>query len=112
VDVSGEVAVDARVHGVVGYGGGGDDSVAAEVMESVVLRLVEARDWGRHARWKRTAYSPSSLEVDVLDGKVVVRRSRAVVHHLVPSSSSPFIEHYAARRAHTLCPWVKNVIGL
>jgi hypothetical protein len=50
VDVSGEVAVDARVHGVVGYGGGGDDSVAAEVMESVVLRSVEAQDWGRHAR--------------------------------------------------------------
>jgi hypothetical protein len=50
--------------------------------------------------------------VDVLDGEVVVRRSRAVVHRLVPSPSSPFVEHCVAGRVHALCPWVKNVIGL
>jgi hypothetical protein len=55
-------------------------------------------------RWKRAAYSPSSLKVDVLNGEVVVRRSRAVVHRFVPCSFSPFVEHYVARRAHTLCP--------
>jgi hypothetical protein len=60
----------------------------------------------------RVAYSPSSLEVDVLDGEVVLRRSRAVVHRFVPCPSSPFVEHYVARRAHTLCPWVKNAVGL
>jgi hypothetical protein len=34
---------------------------------------------------------------------VVVRRSHAVVYRLVPCPSSPFIKHYIARRAHTLC---------
>jgi hypothetical protein len=81
-------------------------------LESVALRSVEARGWGRHARWKRTAYSPSSLEVDVLDGEVVIRRSRVVVHLFVPCPSSPFIEHNVARRAHMLCPWIKNALGL
>jgi hypothetical protein len=32
VDVPGEVNVNARVHGVVGYGGGGEDIIAAEVV--------------------------------------------------------------------------------
>jgi hypothetical protein len=50
--------------------------------------------------------------VDVLDGEVVVRRSRSVVHRLVPSPSSPFVKHYVVCHTHTLCPWVKNVIGL
>jgi hypothetical protein len=65
-------------------------------LESVALRSVEAQDWDRHARWKRTAYSPSSLEVDVLDGEVIIRRSRAIIHHFVPCPSSPFVEHYVA----------------
>jgi hypothetical protein len=30
----------------------------------------------------------------------------------VPYPSSPFVEHYIARCAHTLCPWVKNAVGL
>jgi hypothetical protein len=81
-------------------------------LDNVALRSMEARDWGKHARWKRVAYSPSSLKVDVLNGEVVVRRSRVVVHRFVSSPSSPFVEHYAARRAHTLCPWVKNAVGL
>jgi hypothetical protein len=50
--------------------------------------------------------------VDVLDGEVVVRQSRAIVHRFVPCPSSPFIEHYIACCAHTLCPWVKNAVGL
>jgi hypothetical protein len=50
--------------------------------------------------------------VDVLDGEVVVRRSRAVVHRLVPCPSSPFVEHYITRRAYTLCFLVKDVVGL
>jgi hypothetical protein len=81
-------------------------------LDNVVLRSVEARGLGRHARWKRAAYSPSSLKVDVLDGEVVVHRSQVVVHRFVPCPSSPFVEHYVARRAHTLCPWVKNAVGL
>jgi hypothetical protein len=60
----------------------------------------------------RAAYSPSSLEVDVLDGEVVVRQSRVIVHRFVPCPSSPFVEHYIARLAHTLCPWVKNAVDL
>ena len=66
--------------------------------------------WGRPAR-RRVAYSPSSLKVDVLDGEVV-RRSRAVVHRLVPRPSSPFVEHNVARRAHTLCLRVEDAVGL
>jgi hypothetical protein len=50
--------------------------------------------------------------VDILDGEVVVRRSRAVVHRFVPYPSSLFVEHYVTHRAHTLYPWVKNVVGL
>jgi hypothetical protein len=50
--------------------------------------------------------------VDVLDGEVVVCRSRAVAHRFVPCPSSLFVEHYIVRRAHTLCPWVKNAVGL
>jgi hypothetical protein len=50
--------------------------------------------------------------VDILDGEVVVRQSRVVVHRLVPGPSSPFVEHYVARRAHMLCSWVKDVVGL
>jgi hypothetical protein len=50
--------------------------------------------------------------VDVHDGEVVIRRSRVVIHRFVPCPSSTFVEHYVARRAHTLCPWVKNVVGL
>jgi hypothetical protein len=50
--------------------------------------------------------------VDVLDGEVVIRRSRAVTNHFVPYPSSPFIKHYVACRAPRLCPWVKNVVGL
>jgi hypothetical protein len=50
--------------------------------------------------------------VDVLDGEVVVRQSRAVIHRFVPCPSSPFVEHYVTHCAHTLCPWVKNAVGL
>jgi hypothetical protein len=50
--------------------------------------------------------------VDVLDGEVVIHSSRAVVHRFVPCPSLPFVEHYVVRRAHTLCPWVKNAVGL
>jgi hypothetical protein len=48
----------------------------------------------------------------LLDGEVVVRQSRAVVHRFVSCPSSLFVEHYVARRAHTLCPWVKNAVDL
>ena len=73
---------------------------------------MEARDWGRRARRRRAAYSPSSLEVDVLDSEFVVRRSRAIVHRLVPRPSSPFVEHNVARRAHMLCLRVEDAVGL
>jgi hypothetical protein len=35
VDVPEGVAIDARVHGVVGYGGGGEGLIAAEVVDGV-----------------------------------------------------------------------------
>jgi hypothetical protein len=70
----------------------------------VALESVETWGWGRTAR-RRVAYS---LRV----GEVVVRRRRAVIHHLVLGPSSPFVEHYIARRAHTLCSWVKDAVGL
>jgi hypothetical protein len=101
--VPGGVAVVARVHGVTGCGGGGEDLIAAEV----------GRGSGTGVDMLGGRELPTiSLEVDVLDGEVVIRRSRAVVHCFVPCPSSPFVEHYVARRAHTLCPWVKNVLGL
>jgi hypothetical protein len=50
--------------------------------------------------------------VDVLDSEVVVRRSRAVIHCIVPCPSSSFVEHYVTCRAHTLHLWVKNAVGL
>jgi hypothetical protein len=50
--------------------------------------------------------------VGVLNGEVVVRQSQAVVHHFVPCSFSPFVEHYITHRAHTLCLCVKNAVGL
>jgi hypothetical protein len=50
--------------------------------------------------------------MDVLDGEVVGRRSRAAVHRFVSYPSSPFVEHYVAHRAHMLCPWVKNAVGI
>jgi hypothetical protein len=80
VDVPGGVAVDAGVHGVTSCGGGGEDLIAAEIVAGERGAEVKWRlgHWGRHAQWKRTAYS---LEVDVLDGEVVVRRSRAVILH-------------------------------
>jgi hypothetical protein len=83
------VVIDAGVHQVAGCGGSGKDLVAAEVMAG-----------------------ERGADVDVLDGEVVVRRSQAVIHRFVPCLSSPFVEHYVARRAHTLCPWVNNVVGL
>ena len=52
------------------------------------------------------------VEVDILDSEVVVRRSRAIVHCLVPHPSSPFVEHNIVRRAHTLCLWVEDAVGL
>jgi hypothetical protein len=39
---------------------------------------------------------------------VVVPSSTA----LVPGPSSPFVEHYVARHAHTQCSWVKDAVGL
>jgi hypothetical protein len=50
--------------------------------------------------------------VDVLNGEVIVCRSRVVVHRLVLGPSLPFVEHYIARRAHTQCSWVKDAVGL
>jgi hypothetical protein len=111
--VPGGVAVAVGVHGGTGCGGGGEDIVAAEVVAGQRSAEVGGSSGtGVDMLGGRVAYSPSSLEVDVLDGEVVVRWSRAVVHRFVPCPSSPFVEHYVARRAHMLCPWVKNAVGL
>jgi hypothetical protein len=76
------VAVAAGVHGGTGCGGDGEDIIATKVVA------------GQHS------------------AEVVICQSRAVVHRFVPFPSSPFVEHYITRRAHTLSPWVKNAVGL
>jgi hypothetical protein len=103
--VPGGVADAAGVHGGTGCGGGGEDIVTAEVVAGQRSAEVGGGSGtGVDMLGGRAACSPSSLEVDVLDGEVVVRQSRAVVHRFAPCSFSPFVEHYIVRRAHTLCP--------
>jgi hypothetical protein len=108
------VADAAGVHGGTDCGGGGEDIIAAEVVAGQRSAEVGG-DSGTGVDMlggRELPTPPSSLELDVLDGEVVGRRSRAVVHRFVPYPSSPFVEHYIARRAHTLCPWVKNAVGI
>jgi hypothetical protein len=50
--------------------------------------------------------------VNVVDDEVSESQSRAVVHRLVPSPASPFIEHDVPRDANALCHRVKDAIGL
>jgi hypothetical protein len=113
VDVPGGVAVDAGVHGVTGCSGSGEDLVATEVMVGERGTEVDGGSGtGVDMLGERELPTPSSLEVDVLDGEVVIHQSRAVIHWFVPCPSPPFVKYYVACRAHTLYPWVKNVVGL
>ncbi|RLN13108.1 hypothetical protein C2845_PM09G13320 [Panicum miliaceum] len=115
VGVPGGVAGGAGVRGVAGCGGIGEEVIAVEVVarERAAAEIAGAGVGGDSGtRCGGAAYSPSSLEVDVLDSEVFVRRCRAVVHCLVPCPSSPFVKHYVARRAHTLCLRVENAVDL
>jgi hypothetical protein len=105
----------AGEHGVAGCGGvGEDDLVTARVLaeERGAAGVEGAGDWGRHARQRGATYSPSSLEVEVLNSEVVVCRSQAVVHHLFPRPSPAFIEHNIVRSTHMLCLRVEDAAGL
>jgi hypothetical protein len=50
--------------------------------------------------------------VNVVDYEVSESRSRVVVHHLVPSPASPFVEHDIPRDEDALCRRVENAVGL
>jgi hypothetical protein len=50
--------------------------------------------------------------VDVVDYKVSESQSRAVVHRLVPSPASPFVEHDVMGDADVLCRRIEDAVGL
>jgi hypothetical protein len=50
--------------------------------------------------------------VNVVDDEVSESRSRAVIHRLVPSPASPFVEHDVPRDADALCRRVEDAVGL
>ncbi len=50
--------------------------------------------------------------MDVVDDEVSEHRSRAVVHRLVPSPTSPFVEHDVPRNADALRCRVEDAVGL
>jgi hypothetical protein len=106
--VPGGVADAAGVHGGTSCGGGGEDIVAAEVVA------------GQHSV---EVGGGSGTGVDMLGGRELPTPPAlskwtystvklSYVHRFVPCPSSPYVEHYVARRAHTLCPWVKNAVVL
>jgi hypothetical protein len=109
VDVPGGVAVDAGVHGVTGCGGGGggEDLVAAEV---VPMKSVEAQGDMLGGRELPTPPAPMKWTYSTVKLSYVGVESSSTA--LSDSPSSPFVEHYITHCAHTLCPWVKNAIGL
>jgi hypothetical protein len=107
------VVIDAGVHGIIGCGGGGEDLVAAEVVagergaeigggSGTGLDMLGGRELPTPPAPSKWTYSTVKLSY------VGVEPSSTAVS--CPSSS--FVEHYVTRRAHTLCPWVKNAIGL
>jgi hypothetical protein len=107
------VAIDVGVHGAAGYGGGGEDPVVAEVVAG-----------------ERGAEVGGGLGtgVDMLGGRelptppALLKWTYSTVKlsyvGVEPSSTALFYPHphpslnTVARRAHTLCLWVKNAIGL
>jgi hypothetical protein len=108
------VAVGAGVHGVTGCGGGGEELVTAEVI---------AGERGAEVS------GGSGTEIDMLGGrelptppaplKWTYSTVKSSYIRVEPSSTTlsdahprPLVEHYVARRAHTLCPWVKNAVGI
>jgi hypothetical protein len=112
VDVPGGVAADAGVHGVAGYGGGGEDLVAAEVVagergtevggdSGTGVDMLSGRELPTPPAPLKWTYSTVKLSY------VGVEPSSTAV----PCPSSPFVEHYVTRRVHMLCPWVKNAVG-
>jgi hypothetical protein len=50
--------------------------------------------------------------VNVVDDEVSESRGRAIIHHLVLSPASPFVEHDVLGVADTMCRRVKDVVGL
>jgi hypothetical protein len=105
VDVPGGVVIDARVHGVAGCGGGGEDLVVAEVVagergtevgggSKTGVDMLSGRELATPPTLLKWMYSTVKLSY------VGVEPSSTVV----PCPSSPFVKHYVARRVHTLCP--------
>jgi hypothetical protein len=112
--VPGGVAVTAGVHGGTGCGGGGEDIVAAEVVAG--QHSTEVSGGSRTGvdmlggRELPTPLAPSKWTYSTV--KLLYIRVELSSTALSPCPSSPFVEHYVTRRAHTLCPWVKNAVGL
>jgi hypothetical protein len=50
--------------------------------------------------------------VKVVNDEVFESRSRAIVHRLVPSPASPFVEHDVPRDVDALCRRVEDAVGL
>jgi hypothetical protein len=98
---------------VPGCGGVGEDIVAAEVVAGQRSAKVGG-DSGTGVdmlgrRELPTPPAPSKWTYSMVKlSDVGVEPSSTAVSYPSP----PFVEHYVAHRAHTLCPWVKNAVGL
>jgi hypothetical protein len=107
------VTVAAGVHGGIGCGGGGEDIIVAEVVagqrsaevgggSGTGVDMLGGRELPTPPAPSKWTYSTMKLSY------IGVEPSSTAV----PCPPSPFVEHYVARCAHTLCPWVKNAAGL
>jgi hypothetical protein len=109
----GGVADTAGVHGSTGCGGGGEDIVAAEVVagqrsaevggdSGTVVDMLGGRELPTPPAPSKWTYSTVKLS------DVRVEPSSTALSHIHPRPSS----NTTSRVVPTLCPWVKNAIGL
>jgi hypothetical protein len=111
--VPGGVVVAARVHGVTGCGGGGEDLIAAEVVAGVrgaeVGRGLGTRVDMLGGRELPTPPAPSKWTYSTVKLSYVgVELSSTALSHAHPHPSSNTTSHVV----RTSCPWVKNAVGL
>jgi hypothetical protein len=110
--VPGGVAVDVGVHGVAGYGGGGEDLVAAEVVAGE--RGAEVSGGSRtgvdmlSGRELPTLPAPLKWTYSMVKLSYVgVEPSSTALSHAHPCPSS----NTTSCVVRTRCPWVKNAVG-
>jgi hypothetical protein len=107
------VTIAAGVHGGTGCGGGGEDIIVAEVVAGQRSAEVGGGSGTRvdmlGGRELPTPPAPSKWTYSTMKLSYIGVEPLSTA---VPCPPSPFVEHYVARRAHTLCPWVKNAAGL